>query len=92
MNSSSIELKDPKQQIESLATIMKGATVGNIKPKVGNGAPSPRKKEVSSNSPQKPPQGSPRRSKGSGASAAGPFRPGQKPIKCYHCDGWGHSW
>ena len=57
--------------------IMKGATVVNIKTKMGNGAPSPRKKEVSSNSLQKPPQGSPRRSKGPGTSAAGPYRPGQ---------------
>ena len=66
---------------------MNGATVGNIKPKMGNGAPCPIRKEVSSNSPWKPPQGSPRRSKGPGTSATGPFRPRQKPIKCYHCDG-----
>ena len=39
--------------------IMKGATVGNIKPKMSSGAPSPRKKEISSNSLQKPPPGSP---------------------------------
>ena len=19
-------------------------------------------------------------------------KPGQKPIKCYRCDGWGHGW
>ena len=30
-------------------------------------------------------QGSPR--KGKGVS-----KPGQKPIKCYRCDGWGHGW
>ena len=30
-------------------------------------------------------QGSPR--KGKGIS-----KPGQKPIKCYRCDGWGHGW
>ena len=56
-NSDHTELKDLKQQIESLAMIMKGPTVRNIKPKMGNGAPSPRKKEVSSNSPCKPPKG-----------------------------------
>ena len=91
-NSNSVELKDLQQQIESLAMIMNGATIENIKPKLGNGFPSPRKKEVSGNSPQKPPKCSPRRSKGPGTSTAGPFRPGQKPIKCYHCDGWDHSW
>ena len=91
-NSNSVELKDHKQQIESLAMIMKGATVGNVKPKMGNGAPSLRKKEVSGNSPWKPPQGSPRSSKELGISAAGPFRLGQKPMKCYQFDGWGHGW
>ena len=43
-NSDHIELKDLKQQMESLAMIMKGATVGNSKPKMGGGVPSPRKK------------------------------------------------
>ena len=71
-NSDHTELKDLKQQTESLAIIIKGATVRNIKPKKGSGTPSPRKKEVSSNS-QKPPLGFPRRSKGPGTDAAGPF-------------------
>ena len=31
------ELKDLRPQIESLATIMKSATVGNVKPKVTEG-------------------------------------------------------
>ena len=35
------ELKDLKQQIESLATIMKSATVGSGKPKVTGGVSSP---------------------------------------------------
>ena len=38
-NNDHIELKVVKQQIESLAMIMKDATVGNIKPKMGCGAP-----------------------------------------------------
>ena len=46
------ELKDPRQQIESLAPIMKSATVGSGKPKVTGGVSSPRKKEVSGGSPQ----------------------------------------
>ena len=45
------ELKDLRQQIESLATIMKSATVGGKKPKVMGGVSSPRKKEVSGTSP-----------------------------------------
>ena len=38
------KLKDLKQQIESLATIMKSAMVGSVKPKVKEGVSSPRKK------------------------------------------------
>ena len=51
---------------------MKSATVGCNKPKMAGGVSSPRKKEVSGGSPQKPFQGSPRKTKG-------PLKPGQKP-------------
>ena len=79
------DLQDIKQQIESLATIMKSTTVGNVKIKEGEGVSSPKKKEVFQNSPKKTFQGSPQ--KGKGIS-----KPGQRPIKCYRCDGWGHGW
>ena len=79
------DLQDIKQQIESLATIMKSATVGNVKLKEGEGVQSPKKKEAFRGSPKKAFQGSPQ--KGKGIS-----KPGQKPIKCYRCDGWGHGW
>ena len=39
------ELKDLKQQIESLTKIMKSATIGTVKAKGREGIPSPRKKE-----------------------------------------------
>ena len=32
---------------------------------------------------------SPRKGKGPTASAAGPLKPGQKPLQCYKCGGWG---
>ena len=67
------ELKDLKQQIESLNTIMKRATVAGNKPKVMRGVSSPGKSEVSSASPKKLFQGSPRKMKG-------PLKPGQKNI------------
>ena len=79
------ELKDLRQQIESLTLIMKSATIGNVKSKAVEGILSPRKKEVLKNSPQKGFQGSPKKGKG-------PLKPGQRPIKCYRCDGWGHGW
>ena len=40
------ELKDLKQQIESLSTIMKSATIGSVKLKGREGVSSPRKKEL----------------------------------------------
>ena len=57
------ELKDLRQQIESLTMIMKSATIGNVKPKVVEGVSSPRKKEVLRNSPQKGFQQSPKKGK-----------------------------
>ena len=79
------DLKDLKQQIESLAMIMKSATMGGVKSKVKEGVSSPRKKEMFGNSPQKGVKGSPRKGKVS-------LRPGQKPFKCFRCDGLGHGW
>ena len=40
------DLQDIKQQIESLATIMKSATMGSVKPKEGDVVSSPKKKEM----------------------------------------------
>ena len=57
------ELKDLRQQIESLAMIMKSAIVVHVKPKVVEGVSSPRKKEVFGNSPWKWFEGSPKKGK-----------------------------
>ena len=84
-NNEPTDLQDIKQKIESLATIMKRTTVGNVKLKEGEGVLSPKKKEAFQNSPKKAFQGSPQ--KGKGISKLG-----QKPIKCYRCDGWEHGW
>ena len=40
------DLQDLKQQIESLATIMKSAMMGNVRPKEGDGISYPKKKEM----------------------------------------------
>ena len=78
------DLKDIKQQIQLLATIMKSTTVGNVKMESGEGVLSPKKKEAFQGSPKKSFQGSPQKGKGV-------LKPGQKPIKCYQCNGWGHG-
>ena len=73
------ELKDLKQQIKSLTTIMKSATIGTGKTKGREGISSPRK-ELLRSSPQKRMQGSPKKGKIS-------LRPGQKPLQCFRCEG-----
>ena len=45
-NTEQNELKDLRQQIESLAMIMKSATIGNVKPKSVEGVSLPRKKSA----------------------------------------------
>ena len=64
------ELKDLKQQIESLTTIMKSATIGTVKTKGREGISSPKKKKLLGSSRQKRMQGSPKKGKIS-------LRPGQ---------------
>ena len=39
------ELNDLRQQTESLATIMKSATIGSVKPKAAEGVSSPKKEK-----------------------------------------------
>ena len=64
---------------------MKSTTVGNVKMESREGVLSPKKKEPFQGSPKKTFQGSPRKGKGV-------LKLGQKPIKCYRCDGWGQGW
>ena len=47
------KLKDLKQQIESLSTSMKSATIGAVKTKGREGVPLPRKNKLLGSSPQK---------------------------------------
>ena len=56
-------LQDLKQQIESLATIMKSTMMENVRSKEGEGISSPKKKEMFQNSPKKAFQGSTRKGK-----------------------------
>ena len=79
------DLQNIKQQIESLATIMKSTRVEKCKTKGERESHLQRRKRCFEILLKKAFQGSPW--KGKGIS-----KPGQKPIKCYRCDGWGHGW
>ena len=59
--------------------------IGTGKTKGREGISSPRKKVLLGSSPQKRMQGSPKKGKIS-------LRPGQKPLQCFRCEGWGHGW
>ena len=56
-----IDLKDLKQQTESLSMVMKSATIGSVKMKAREEISSPRKKELFGNTPQKGYKDHPRR-------------------------------
>ena len=90
-NSDSVELKDLKQQIKSLAMIMKGATVGNIKPKKGNGPPPQGKRKCLVILLGNPLKVSPEDPRGL-ELVPQVLLDLAKPMKCYCCDGWGDSW
>ena len=84
-----------QQQVDQLTTLVKSAQVGpkrntyKGKPKrngnQNNDAPGDilRKEQKEDTRMQ---------SKGPGMGPNGPFEPGQRPIQCYKCKGWGHPW
>ena len=76
--------KHLRQQIELLTMIMKSATIGNLKPKVVEGFPPQERKKYLEILLRKGFRGQ--------LKGKGPLKPGQKPNKCYRCDGWGHGW
>ena len=78
--------------ISALTTVVKSTSMGTPKTK----APNPKNKinslKGNGNKGSNANGNSPRKSKGPAASAAGPFKPGQKPLQCYKCGGWGHTY
>ena len=80
------DLQDLKQQIESLATIMKSATVGNVKQKEEEGVSSSKEKERCFKILLK------KHSKDHLGREKEFLNQGKSLSKCYRCDGWGHGW
>ena len=79
-----------QQQVAQLTTLVKSAQVGPKKSFFHKGEPK-RNENQNNNVPNKEPKGDVQTQfKGSELSPQGPFGPGQRPIQCYKCKGWGH--
>ena len=75
------KIQEFNNHIENLTATLK---VNNVKPKSASALCSPAKKPSGNGGPPK--------SKGPEVTSHGPFRQGKKPIQCYKCGGWGHTW
>ena len=66
--------------MDKLQATVKLATARKEKEKKKTGKTSPQKED-----PRK-------QTKRPATTSTGPFRPDQKPMLCYKCEGWGHGW
>ena len=80
------------QEISALTTVVKSASMGTPKTKTPNHKTKINSLKGNGNKGSNANGNSPRKSKGPTASAAGPFKPGQKPLQYYKCGGWGHTY
>ena len=74
------EIDELREKLDKLQATVKSMTAKKEKEKKKTPKASPRKED-----PRK-------QSKGPSTSAVGPFKPDQKPMQCYKCQGWGHGW
>ena len=82
-------IKDLKQKIDQLTTVIKFSTFTGTKPKKQNaGITSVANGQYTGKDKNKKPE-SPYKGQGPTTFAAGPFKYGQKPYQCYNCGGWG---
>ena len=86
-------INDLKEQIQELATVMKsGSTIHKPNPLAVNESPAKRFKKVNVRQNSTANKGADAREGlvGPEANASGPFPPGQRPLQCHKCKGWGH--
>ena len=82
-------IKDLKVQIQELATVMKsGSTSHRPNPPAVEKSPAKKFKRV--NVKQNGGTDAREGLAGPEANASGPFPPGQRPLQCHKCKGWGH--
>ena len=80
------------QEISALTTVVKSASMGTPKTKTSNSKTKVDPLKGNGSKGSHASGNSPRKGKGPAASAAGPFKPGQMPLQCYKCGGWGHTY
>ena len=80
------------QEISALTMVVKSASMGTPKTKTSNSKTKVNSLKGNGSKGSNANGNSPRKGKGPAASAAGPFKPGQKPLQCYKCGGWGHTY
>ena len=76
------QMEELKKRLDKLTATVKSSNVKE-KPK-GN------KNKTSGDSPRKDEKR--KLSRGPATTSAGPFKPSQRTIQCYKCEGWGHGW
>ena len=74
------EIDELREKLDKLQATVKSVTAKKEKEKRKTPKASPRKED-----PRK-------QSKGPSTSTADPFKPNQKQMRCYKCEGWGHGW
>ena len=81
-------INDLKEQIQELATVMKSGSANHKpNPPAVNGGQAKKFKKAN----QKQKKTDVREGlAGPAANALGPFPPGQRPLQCHKCKGWGH--
>ena len=86
-------IKDLKAQIQELTTVMKsGSTSHKPNPPAVDWSPAKKFKRVNVKQNGAANAGTDAREglTGPEANASGPFPPGQRPLQCHKCKGWGH--
>ena len=91
-NEASPSLQKLTQEISALTMVVKSASMGTPKTKASNSKTKVDCLKGNGSKGSHANGNSPRKGKGPAASAAGPFKPGQKPLQCYKCGGWGHTY
>ena len=91
-NKASLSLQKLTEEISALTTVVKSASMGTPKTKTPNHKTKANSLKGNGNKGSNANGNSPRMGKGPTVSAAGPFKSGQKPLQCYKCGGWGHTY